>query len=193
MKRQVVAPIEQGMRFFTPQLFLQANSHDDEVADRADRAWEAAIKKYTKHLNAIDSKLHADVRRLSKICLHDAELIGFETNVPYPVPLPSFEPPYRPSMPHMDSAVLFLRDRNSNQLLIYSLSDEVDLTPTKNWPFPRCQKLWLYDEVDLDERGGYVHRVLFNDGSVVKIPFWSVVMKVSPKEQVVETAAANSN
>ncbi len=179
------------MQFFTPKLFLQANSHDDEVADRADRAWEAAIKKYTKHLNSIDSKLHADVRRLSKVCLHDAELLGFETNVPYPVPLPTLVPPYRPTVPHMDSAVMFLRDRNCNQFLIYSLADEVSETQVNDWPFSKLQKHWLYDEIDVDERGGYIHRILFSDGSIVKIPFWSVVMKASPKGQVVETATAH--
>ena len=30
------------MKFFTPELYLQYNSDDDAVADRADRLWDRA-------------------------------------------------------------------------------------------------------------------------------------------------------
>src|SRR5439155_1551888 len=53
MKHPTDRPTEQVMRFFTPELYVQFNSPDDEVADRANEAWETALQSYQNHLTAL--------------------------------------------------------------------------------------------------------------------------------------------
>ena len=62
--------------------------------------------------------------------------------------------------------------------LIYSLWDRVEEQPAPaDWPFSPLRKHWLYDEVDIaqDHRPLFWHRILFSDGTVLRIPFVSAI------------------
>ena len=45
------------MKYFTPQLFQQFNSPDDEVASRADADWDKAEIAYKEHLETFRDRL----------------------------------------------------------------------------------------------------------------------------------------
>jgi len=64
------------MKFFTPQLYLQFNSPDDQEANRADQAWEAAIQAYHRHLETIRERMPSQVAKLAGLDLHDAEILS---------------------------------------------------------------------------------------------------------------------
>lgn len=165
MKRRIEKPSEQFMRFFTPELYAQFNSQNEEVADRADAEWEKAIADYRRHLETIRDDLPSQVKQLAELCLHDAEILGFERE------LQSFLP--------VSVAVLSLKQDDTIRSLIYMLWDRVREYPaSKDWPFSPQRKHWLYDEVDVasDRRRLFLHRVLFSDGSVVEIPFVSAII-----------------
>jgi hypothetical protein len=56
------------MKFFTPELFVRFNSADD-VGDRADEEWEAAVRAYHKHLDGVGDKL-PEARTCTSCCFH---------------------------------------------------------------------------------------------------------------------------
>jgi hypothetical protein len=62
------------MRFFTPELYQQFNSRNEEEADRADAAWDEAIQAYRRHLDEIRTKFPPQVKKLAELNLHDAEI-----------------------------------------------------------------------------------------------------------------------
>jgi hypothetical protein len=166
MKHQTEKPFERIMRFFTPELYLQYNSPNDDEADRAEEAWENATAKYQAHLESVRGRMPPQVQRLSELCLHDAEILACNQEAD----------PGRPAM-----AILTMLEENEKILtLIYQLWDRVRESPApQQWPFSRMHKQWMYDELDIapDEKGRFLHRVLFSDGSVIEFPFVSVVMQ----------------
>lgn len=68
----------QGMKHFTPELFTAFNSSDREIARDASTRWDKAVAAYDKHLRSLHRRLPPPVRQLTKLSLHDAELIEFE-------------------------------------------------------------------------------------------------------------------
>ena len=165
------------MKFFTPELYIRFNSPDDKVADRANEAWEKAGQRYRRRLEAIRDHMPVQVRRVAELCLHDAEVFGFEQELSS-----SFSLATSTSRPAASTAVavLSLRQDATIRFLIYVLWDRIlEHPPKAHWPFSRSQRLWLYDEVDLaaDDRGRFLHRILFSDGKVVEIPFVSVATR----------------
>jgi hypothetical protein len=163
------------MRFFTPELYLRFNSSDDEIADRANEEWEAALEEYQRHLNSIRDRMPSQVRKVTEFSLHDAEVLGLEKDHQ---PLDAFAEAHWPGPLWSALAILSLKQDRTVRSLIYTLWDGVREHPARDdWPFSRARKHWLYDEVDVaaDHRGAYLHRILFSDGSVVEIPFASVI------------------
>jgi hypothetical protein len=63
------------MLFFTPELYRRFNSQDDEIALAADAEWEAAIVRYRQHLASLYEKMPSQVMEVSKLCLHDGEML----------------------------------------------------------------------------------------------------------------------
>jgi hypothetical protein len=177
MKHPTAKPSEGVMRFFTPELYLQFNSSDDEEADRADEAWESAIGAYRRHLESIRDKMPSAVRKLTELCLHDAELVACNQDVE-----PFFAVPLEPLSPGpIWSAVAVLSLKHNEHLtsLIYLLWDRLrEYAPKSNWRFAKERKHWLYDEVDSVSGlpGRFVHRILFSDGYVTEVPFLTVVI-----------------
>jgi hypothetical protein len=175
MKHPTKKPSDQVMRFFTPDLYTQFNSADDEVADRASEAWEIALQEYQRHLDAIRHKMLSQVRKVAELCLHDAEVLGFEQELQSFFPFPE---PFWPCPLLSALAILSLKQDDRIYSLIYMLWDRVREYPAKkDWQFSKLRKHWLYDEVDVaaDHRGFFLQRILFSDGIVVEIPFVSVI------------------
>jgi hypothetical protein len=165
------------MRFFTPDLYRRFNSPNDEVADRANDDWEAAIKNYQRRLEEIGDRMPSQVKRLAELSLHDAAILSEEEEVqPWRrhvnSPLPS---------PWWAVAIISVKRGQKALSLIYTLWDHVkkDAAPD-DWPFAKEHRHWLYDEVDLVEPGQFLHRILISDGTVMAIPFVSVITHEFP-------------
>jgi hypothetical protein len=180
MKQNTAKPADRCMKFFTPELYLQFNSTDDQAADRADAAWEAALAAYRQHLADIQPRLPSSVRRLTEMSLHDAELLSLqEITEPsgFPFPTDFFPGPFWLSV-----AVLSLRQDNQVTTLIYALADHIRHHPAlTRWRFSKQRRHWLYDELDLAPqfqpyRAVFLQRILFSDGTALEIPFSSVLM-----------------
>jgi hypothetical protein len=174
MKHPTDVPNRQIMRFFTPELYVQFNSSDDEVADRANERWEKALEEYKRHLESIQTAMPSQVKEVSALCLHDAEVLGFqqEHHAHRPAHWPFPQPPIWSAV-----AIVTLKQDLIIRSLIYLLWDTVREHPAgPDWQFSKLCKNWLYDEVDVsaDGQGAFLHRILFSDGTIVEIPFESV-------------------
>lgn len=169
------------MRFFTPELYRRFNSSDEAVADEASEAWETALAEYRRHLADVRDRMPSSMRKLTDVCLHDAELLSCEQVVEpfFPFPLEFFGPP-----PFWSAlAIVSLRQGETIVSLFYLLWDRVrDHAPGADWPFSKERIHWLYDEVDVapNAHGRFLHRVLWSDGRVLEIPFLSVVIHRPP-------------
>jgi len=182
MKPQTEKPSEQVMRFFTPELYIKFISPDDAVADRADEDWEAAISEYRRRLDLLWAKMPSHVQKLARLCLHDAEFLAFEEPIEPISPLPDFGP-----FPLcLRFAILSVKQGDRILSLIYVLGDRVRRHPSEgSWPFSNLRPHWLYDEVDLAPTGlrTFLHRVLLSDGTVIEIPFVSVMIHSYPLQE----------
>lgn len=153
------------MRFFTPDLYRRFNSPDEAEADRADADWELAIQNYRDHLDEFRDGLPSQTRELARLNLHDAELIACE-------------PKLIPDEFWPGVAILSVRQGGKVVDLIYHLWAVVrELPPPAEWPFFEERKHWLYEELDIAPGPRtFLHRVLWSDGSVLVIPFTSVLI-----------------
>ena len=106
------------------------------------------------------------------LCLHDAELLSFQEDIP--------ELPIPPLIP-IPIAIISLRQNDKSINLVYLLWGEVtQARPLDEWPFSLLRTHWLYDEIDLERRQPelYWHRIMWSDGRVVAIPFFDVIVQV---------------
>jgi hypothetical protein len=166
------------MKFFTPELYINFNSSDDEVADRANEEWETATREYRSHLDGLRDQMPDQVRKLAGLCLHDAELLAVEEPIE-----PLFPSPFERFPPWFCFAILSVKQSDEIVSLIYVLWDRVRRQqPKGKWPFSRLRTHWLYDEVDVAPiyRGMFLHRVLLSDGTVLEIPFVSALIHSIP-------------
>jgi hypothetical protein len=165
---------DQVMKFFTQELFIRFNSPDDEVADRADEDWEAAIREYRDYLDGFRDQMPTQVKKLASLSLHDARVLALEEPIE-----PFFSVPSLNSPLWYGCAILSVKQGNEIVSLIYSLWDRMCKHPSEiPWPFSKQQTYWLYDEVDVapTRHGLFVHRVLLSDGTVIEIRFASVLI-----------------
>lgn len=173
-KHQIDGQSDGKMKFFTPELYLRFNSPDDEVADRANQDWEAAIEAYQRRLNHLGDRLPQHVQKLSELCLHDWELLAWNDVVEPDARLTGASSPVWSAF-----SVLSLRRESEIISLNYVLRDKVRRCSTRiEWPFTDSPTYWLYDEVDVASAKAedYVHRILFSDGTTACIPFAIVFM-----------------
>jgi hypothetical protein len=181
MKPQTEKPAEPVMRFFTPDLYIRFNSTNDEEADRADEAWETAIREYRHYLDSLRDRMPVQVRKLAELCLHDAELLAQEEVIDPLVPLPV--EPFGPFPFWSAVAILSVRQDGTIFSLIYVLWDRVrECPPESSWPFSKLRTHWLYDEIDIapNSPGMFLQRILFSDGRVIEIPFVSALIHTLP-------------
>jgi hypothetical protein len=164
MKRQIAKPSDEIMRFFTPELYRRFNA--PEGLEETHEAWEKALKDYEQHLRAIRPHMPQSVKQLSKLCLHDAEVLAV---------LAPFE----------NTATVLLKQENTLYCLLYRLVGQVrEHGSADDWPYSKQRKHWLYDELDAEPAGRkeYRHRILFSDGSVLELPFASVSIHRIPMD-----------
>lgn len=176
MKRRTEKHDKQVMRFFTPCLYRKFNSADDNEATQADELWEQAIREYHEHLDSLEDRMPVPVRELSRLDLHDAELLG-GSEQPFLITTISRELS-GPAPAWGLTWSLILRQGNFIRTLVYSLWDHVRMYPGEAaWPFSKSHLHWLYDELDIppDHPGMFLHRILCSDGSILEIPFASIL------------------
>lgn len=168
------------MRFFTPELYRQFNSSDDEVADRADAAWETALAENEKHLASIKDRLPSLVRSLAELRLHDAEVVAPMEEIASGGSRPAAEVVTALQTPAWSAmGVMTVKHQGEFVTLIYNLWDRIRQdAPHSDWPFSQYPVYWLYDELDLspDAKWPLIHRVLLSDGTVIEVPFQSVAI-----------------
>ena len=163
------------MKFFTPGLYLRYNSADESIADLADEEWERALLEYKNHLLKYSGDMDDRVRELAEdLCLHDAELLSIQEDVPNS-PIPALFFPFRVAIVTLGSG-----ERMTN--LIYFLWSAIEQSrPEGEWPFSKLRTHWLYDELDVERHPPYYpkyrHTILWSDGRVVSIPFLDVVIQ----------------
>jgi hypothetical protein len=173
------------MRFFTPELYRRYNSKDDEVALAADAEWEAAIVKYHQHLDHLQEKMPSQIIELSKLCLHDGEILQRQEQQ-HPLSFWCFEErpgPGRFSPFWYGLATLAVQLDNELVTLFYFLCDHITEQPAaEDWPFSKKREHWLYDEVHWQggDRGGFTHLILLSSGVVLTIPFGTVAISRFP-------------
>jgi len=112
------------------------------------------------------------VRKLAGLCLHDAELIGFDEA-------------FQAAGSFWSALASFvLQDGGRVHTLAYALADRVERgRPPEDSPFSKERPHWLHDEIAVRPEGGFVHRILFSDGGVMTVPFVAVHLataKLSP-------------
>jgi hypothetical protein len=106
------------MKLFTPELYIRYNSKEDAEADRADEDWEKSIRNYKSHLGKHSKDMNDRVKELAEsVCLHDAELLSIQEDVPYSYTPPLFFP--------FPVATISLRDSGNMTNLIYFLWSEI--------------------------------------------------------------------
>jgi hypothetical protein len=167
------------MRFFTPELLIRFNSSNDRVADRADAAWEKAIRDYRSHLAGLRDLMPPQVKKLSELSLHDAEVLASEEDSE-PSGKPLYRIPFKLSPGGFPLAMVGVRQESKIVFLIYRLAGVVRNHQAKgSWPFSKQRLHWLYDEIDVAQSApeNYLHRVLFSDGTVLEIPFQDVSLE----------------
>jgi hypothetical protein len=177
------------MKFFTPGLYLRYNSADEKVADRAEEEWESALGEYRSHVAHLSASMNSRVGDLAEnLCLHDAEVLSFQEDIP--------EPPSSPLSP-LPVAGIFLKLDSKNIHIFYFLwGGIVQARAPKGWPFSKSRTHWLYDEVDLERRQPalFWHRILLSDGRTIAIPFYDVVVQAfsdrEPKSTIVSRRRA---
>jgi len=180
------------MRYFTPELYLQINSSDDKLVERAQQRWEKAIVAYRKHVSAILTGMPSELRDLANISLHDWELTRIVRHHDTATPSGSADLPLWQS-----TAWIALRQGDELVVLSYVLWDKVqNVAAPKNWSFSKKRVHWLYDE--LDRVGGQcdrlIHRVLLSNGVTLGIPFSTCIVRriklqeVMPESELAELA-----
>jgi len=177
------------MLFFTPELYRRFNSQDDEIALAADAEWEAAIVAYHQHLASLYEKMPSQVLELSKLCLHDGEILQRQEQQ-HPLSISGFEdwpgpPRFWPFWYGL--ATLAVRLENELVMLFYFLCDHIMEQPAaEDWPFSKKREHWLYDEVHWQggDRGRFSHLILLSSGVVLTIPFGTVLISRFPLSPV---------
>jgi hypothetical protein len=167
------------MLFFTPELYERYNSRDDQIALAADADWESAIARYHEHLVTLYEKMPSQVIELSKLCLHDGEILQRqEQQHPLSIRLADDGPGSAPFWPWYGAATLAVRLDHEVVTLLYFLCDHLTEEPARDWPFSKKREHWLYDEVHWQKghRGQFIHLILLSSGVILTIPFGTVLI-----------------
>jgi hypothetical protein len=158
------------MKYFTPELYVEFNSDEPAVADKADADWEKATADYRQHVRKIGGRLPGKARELAEsTCLHDAVYSGY---LKAPLPKSSAE-----------LAVVAVEKAGDVVLLIYVLAEEPSFSaPHAADVFSDIAVHWLYDEVDATDRGVFSHDILLSNGRVLSVKFVAFDMLTVSKD-----------
>jgi hypothetical protein len=187
------------MKYFSPELYLAFNSPDEAEADRAEAQWFEREARYKQRRDELEPYLTHDIRKLSRMCLYGGEVVTTQSGVAAPPPVADGTLP-----PACLLHTLSVKQGRDVTNLFYILSDELTSSPPPAGWRPRASgpQVWMYDEVDMlpgvgkrTPSGRYVHRILFNSGEVVTIPFTGVMISEFklPRESQTKGALAGTS
>jgi hypothetical protein len=165
------------MKFFTPELYVQGNSNDDDVVDWVEAEWERRIKRYKRHYKKIEAQLPPMLRRFNdEQCLHDADVFA-------PAVLPRNAPwnGQEVVIVAQQTNTLVPEYINTLAILQYTITAApVIETPLESPVFKTGRPHWLYEEVDVVEPGVFSHEILTSDGRVIKLLFSDFTYHIAP-------------
>jgi hypothetical protein len=157
------------MRYFLPELHVQLNSPDDEVADAAEEAIDRASEEYNRRWAEIKPLMPPTVVRFyEEQFLHDADVFA-------PARLSATGP-----SPAGGEVIIVAQQINTLNapthdtliFLHYAVTAEPRIEiPVRSRVFDPVQPIWLFDEFDMVEPGVFTHSILVSDGRVIVIPF----------------------
>jgi hypothetical protein len=160
------------MKYFTPELFVAANSADAEMADRAARAWDDTSAAYLKYIKRVGEKLPTPIRTfLQRQNLHDAELLPARPQAR------GFAPFWiRTGVDAhgvtLDTSLSFQQVGAELTLQYKGLLDKPTIRrPVESPIFSEQNMTCLYDEFGIGKSGNVSHDILFGNGYVVTILF----------------------
>jgi hypothetical protein len=160
---------ERPMKYFTPELYVQGNSDDDDVVDHVEQEWERRNNRYGRHYKKIQSQLPETLRKFhDEQCLHDADWAGFAQLSPYTLPCNAQDV----TIIARQENTLIPEFVNTLAILQYAVTaPPVIEQPVKSKVFSDVQPIWLYDEIDVVSPGVFSHSILVSNGLVVTIHF----------------------
>ena len=176
------------MKYFTPEMYVQCQSRDDDVLDRVEEEWERAGQRYRRRYKKIESQLPEALRKFhDEQCLHDADWCGLAQMPTYTFPLNS------PGVTIVARQVNTLVPAFLNTLAI--LQYTVTAPPVIEKPveapvFSDGRPEWMYDEIDLIEPGVFSHSILVSNGLVVTIQFREFRYHIAPLLDAARNGAA---
>jgi hypothetical protein len=166
------------MRYFLPELYVQANAADDDVADDAAAALERASEEYNQHWASIKEHLPASVIRFyEEQMLHDADVlspavIAEATGAWQPGDVVIVAQQVHTLQPEYRYTLAFLR---------YGVVQPPSITiPIVSRVFCATQPTWLHDEFDLVDVGVFSHTILLSDGRVIRLVFRDFDYSIAP-------------
>jgi hypothetical protein len=154
------------MRFFTPQLFVDLNSDDEAVVERAEQQWEAARKEYREHFRRIEERLpQALVKLCRMVSLHDSRVERSAS--------PAWVVYESGQRGQRSQAIVSVRlERADFDLFYLDPPEPTRLTrPVDSVVFHEENVLWLYDEVYSLQGGVFSHEILFSNGNILRVTF----------------------
>ena len=159
------------MKYFTPELFAQANSDDEESAEQAAAQWEKAGRRYLKYIRGIRDKLPAKVGTFMDACnLHDAELHlapGSPGFLPFWIRYGIDD-----QGPVLHASLAFRQEGHELTLNYGHLIDRPTIArPVESPVFYQGVVICLYDEFSSLRGGGTAHELLFSNGYMTRIRF----------------------
>jgi len=170
------------MKYFTPELLERLQSSDEDESEKADEAWDLAIKRSNRRMAGIKKWLPKGVRKFEedRICLHDAQLLRMARHDDVIEMVLETEPPSR------DLVVLSFR---------LSGDPEIDRAALPG----RCESGradWLYEEWDVDRAGRCHFEVLLSNGWSVKLPVrdlnYQIARRLFPEDELKQTTTSPS-
>ena len=166
------------MKYFTPELYVQGQSLDDDVVNRTEEAWERASQRYRRRYGKIKSQLPEPLRKFhDEQCLHDADWCGIAQLSACTLPRNSQDV----TIIAAQENTLIPEFLNTLAILQYTVTaPPVIERPVESEVFSYVQPIWLYDEIDLIEPGVFSHSILVSNGLVVTIHFREFHYHIAP-------------
>jgi hypothetical protein len=165
------------LKFYSPELYVEAQSQDDDVLDRHEAEMERLGRRYKRYYRRIKAKLPLRLRQFhDEQCLHDADVFA-------PALLPMSAPwdGQQAIIVAQQINTLFAEYINTLAILQYTITSPPVVEVALDLPLcKRVQPIWLYDEVDVVEPGVFSHEILISDGRVVKLLFSDFNYYIAP-------------
>lgn len=161
------------MKYMTPELYARMQFARGKDAVPLYDEWEANGVRYRARYATFADRLPASLRAFfDGVCLHDAELRGFETD--------------DASSTAPGAVVMNLRLQDRFVTLYYDLIEppkrcavDLDLTPEQHAAIWQTSGMpeWLYDEIDVlgdpADPAGFVHEILLSTGEIIRLVFFA--------------------